>query len=97
VLAAAAAWARALYARDPNVLGVGYFGSYARGDAGVGSDLDVVILTRERGGSMPDATRLPVPVDTLVFSQGEWDTLKRQGGRLARTLERETIWFTRDC
>ena len=95
VLDAAAAWARELYARDADVLQVGCFGSYARGDAGVGSDLDLVIVVRERGDSIPDATRLLVPVDTLIFSQDEWNALQREGGRLARTLEREAIWFAR--
>ncbi len=95
VLDAAAAWARELYAGDANVLRVGCFGSYARGDAGVGSDLDLLIVVRGRGDSIPDATRLPVPVDSLIFSQGEWDALQRAGGRLARTLEQEAIWFTR--
>jgi predicted nucleotidyltransferase len=95
VLDAVTAWARELLARDSNVLRVGCFGSYARGDAGVGSDVDLVVLVRERGAAPPDATRLPVHADLLVFSDDEWRALREAGGRLARTLERETLWFER--
>ena len=38
------AWAKDLAEEQKNLLAVGYFGSYARGDYGVGSDLDLVVL-----------------------------------------------------
>jgi hypothetical protein len=43
---AALAWAVALAQSEPAIVAIGYFGSYARGDAGVGSDLDLVVLVR---------------------------------------------------
>ena len=44
VVAALHRWVEhAVLGRD-DVLRIGYFGSYARGDAGVGSDLDLVIV-----------------------------------------------------
>lgn len=36
-------WAREAARTRPEVLRVGYFGSYARGDWGVGSDLDLYL------------------------------------------------------
>ncbi len=44
VRAALRAWSDELTRSRPQVVRVGYFGSYARGDWGVGSDLDVVLL-----------------------------------------------------
>jgi predicted nucleotidyltransferase len=37
-------WAENLSKTEPAVQRVGYFGSYARGDWGVGSDVDLVVL-----------------------------------------------------
>ena len=37
-------WAAKVVRSRTDVLRIGYFGSYARGDWGVGSDLDLVIL-----------------------------------------------------
>ena len=60
---------------------VGYFGSYARGDWGVGSDLDVIIVVRAsaipfiRRAAEWDLTGLPVPADVLVYTEHEWGSL----------------------
>ena len=96
--AAVRIWARALVASDASVLAVGYFGSYARGDWGPGSDLDVVILVT--GSDSPfvgrihpgDATLLPVPTDVLTYTLDEWRQLGERGGRFAETLARELRW-----
>lgn len=37
-------WAGTLGRQRSDVLRIGYFGSYARGEWGVGSDLDVIII-----------------------------------------------------
>lgn len=79
-------WAREAARRD-EVTRVGYFGSYARGDWGVGSDLDVVLLLRrsarpflQRAAAF-DTTRLPVPVDLLVYTEAEWEDVGLQFAR----------------
>lgn len=93
--AATRRWAAALAAGDPRIERVGYFGSYARGDWGVGSDLDVIVLTDGSAESFPrraaayDATGLPVPVDLLVYTLEEWLALE---GRFAEMAEREAVW-----
>ena len=78
-------WGRRVIADDSRVRRVGYAGSYARGDWGVGSDVDVVILLRdtrehfmERGRAF-DATELPVPADVLVYTEAEWDRMEQHG------------------
>lgn len=94
VLAAAAAWARELQARDPRVWRVGVFGSYARGDAGVGSDLDLVVLLRDGAGApLFDVTGLPVPADTLVFEETPWRRASGEPTGIARTIALEVRWL----
>jgi predicted nucleotidyltransferase len=98
--AAVRRWAAAV-ARHPDVLRVGYFGSYARGDSGVGSDVDLIIILAGAGSGGErnftyDVQALPVPADVLVYTAEEWNRLKR-GGRFAPTLEREAVWvYARD-
>lgn len=95
---AAARWARAIARRNPSVRRVGYFGSYARGDWGVGSDLDLVVVVDRadqpfaRRAAAWDVTSLPVPVDLLVYTLDEWAALLQQG-RFGQVLAREVIWL----
>lgn len=94
VLAAAAGWARELRARDRRVLRTGCFGSYARGDAGVGSDLDLVVVVRDgEGSSLFDVSRLPVPADVVVFEEARWTELSAEPAGLARTIALEAKWL----
>ena len=64
--AAARAWAATEAARRPDLVRLGYFGSYARGEPGPGSDLDLVAVLREsalpfeRRGLEWDLLGLPV-------------------------------------
>ena len=44
VLSAVAAWATLQQAQTPSLKRVGLFGSYGRGTAGVGSDLDLLLV-----------------------------------------------------
>jgi hypothetical protein len=46
----------------------------------------------ERRALQWDVNELPVPVQLIVYSSMEWEWLKQEGGRFARTLERETVW-----
>jgi len=98
VVAALHRWVEhAVLGRD-DVLRIGYFGSYARGDAGVGSDLDLVIVLAdstepfESRAAQWDATELPVPADVLVYTQREWEAMDRRG-RFGQTLAKEAIWL----
>lgn len=77
---------------------IGYIGSYARSDWGVGSDLDFVIVVERckepfwRRTLEWDLTTLPVPTDLLVYTSEEWQALALHGGRFYRTIEHEAIW-----
>jgi hypothetical protein len=90
-------WAKKVIKEHSGVVRVGYFGSYARGNWGVGSDLDLIIImehTKEpflRRAAGWDVTKLPVPADLLVYSKEEWRSLNRNT-RFYRTLVEETVW-----
>lgn len=80
----------------PGLLALGYFGSYARGDHGVGSDLDLVLVVKaadlppwQRAAQLP-LEELPVPAEALVYTLEEWQALPRLSPRFARTLREET-------
>jgi uncharacterized protein len=96
---AAAAWAARERLRHPGLIRLGWFGSYARGDAGVGSDLDLVAVIEasaeafERRSLAWDLSPLPVPAEILVYTRAEWLRMKEEGGRFARTLSREARWL----
>ncbi|MDH7500948.1 MAG: nucleotidyltransferase domain-containing protein [candidate division NC10 bacterium] len=90
-------WAERMVQGRPEVVRIGYFGSYARGDWGVGSDLDLLIVVKEadvpfeRRGAKWDATNLPVPADVLVHTEREWQSLAEQS-RFHRMVMQEAIW-----
>lgn len=94
------AWAKQTAERHPEVVRIGYFGSYARGDWGVGSDVDVLVLVQlsptpfERRGSRWAAVDLPVPADVLVYTLAEWESLE-PSGRWRQTLAAEVVWVYR--
>jgi len=44
VLESAKSWAERIAQNHPEVLRIGCFGSYARGDWGVGSDIDILVI-----------------------------------------------------
>ncbi len=83
----------------PGLIALGYFGSYARDEAGVGSGLDLVLVVAESKAPAPlRAVRfpletLPVPADALVLTRDEWAALRKRNDRFARTLRRETRWI----
>lgn len=97
VTRAVCSWSRELARQCPQVLRIGYFGSYARGDWGVGSDLDLVVLVEnselpfERRGAEFDTTGLPVPADLLVYTVEEWEKLVKESP-FGRRLASETVW-----
>ena len=98
VVGSLARWAAKIVKAREDVLGIGYFGSYARGDWGVGSDLDVVIILQsseqpfERRGAEWDSTALPVPTDVLVYTKEEWDLIKSETHAFHPVMN-EIVWL----
>lgn len=99
VLGALENWSATVAEHRDDLLALGYFGSYARGDAGFGSDLDLILIVAsdprppmERAIDWRTET-LPVPTDLIVCTLEEWRRLQARGGRFARTLEAEAKWL----
>ena len=94
VLRALRVWIKARLKDHPEMLKVGYFGSYSRGDWGVGSDLDLLVIVRE--AKRPFLERLiewpveglPVPTDVFIYTEAEWKRML-QRSPWARGVERE--------
>ena len=99
VLRAAALWAERQRCNHGDLLAVGVFGSYGRGDAGVGSDLDLVLILRECSAPLWERLRrwdtgsLPLACDLLVYSLEEWRGLPGWNPRLATALRNDTRWL----
>ncbi len=81
VLQAVQDWAQLQAQRYPSLNKVGVYGSYGRNDAGVGSDLDLLLIDADAAG--PQASRycrwpfedLPLSCDALILSPAELDQL----------------------
>ena len=96
------AWAAAEAGQRRELQALGYFGSYARGDEGFGSDLDLVAVVAQSPVPFTERARnwktetLPVPADLLVYTVEEWEALRAGAGRFARVLAMETVWLVRE-
>lgn len=86
------AWAKEVMEQYPEIQRVGYLGSLARGDWGVGSDVDVVVVVNRKDRELHrrlffSLLRLPVPVDLLLYREEEL-----KSPRLQRFLQ-GVIWL----
>ncbi|QPN65943.1 nucleotidyltransferase domain-containing protein [Synechococcus sp. CBW1006] len=99
VLAEAQAWALEQRSRHPSLLQVGVFGSYGRGTAAVGSDLDLLLIDAAATGPQHLRLRqwpleqLPLSCDALVLTPAEYHDLLASGSRMALELQRDLRWF----
>lgn len=70
-------WAKTIKKQKPTIVKIGYFGPYARGDAGVGSDLDLIVVIKdsqlpfEKRAAEWDFTTFPVPTDVFIYTEAE--------------------------
>jgi uncharacterized protein len=73
------------------VLAIGLFGSLARGDWGVGSDVDLIVISEAPALDL-DTSALPVAADVLLRSPADWTALPIDNPNGA-ALQRETVWI----
>jgi len=85
----------------PEIVRIGYFGSYAAGTYAPGSDLDVFIEVmtnphRRRADRaaafLPDD--FPVPVEIFVYTSEEWERLRRESSSFQEVVEKTSRWLT---
>ena len=99
ILAAVQQWAEDQQALRPALAKVGVFGSYGRGDAGVGSDLDLLLVDGSATGPQQQRLlkwpleRLPLSCDALVLTPTELHELLANGSRMAIELQRDLRWL----
>ncbi|MBN1847926.1 MAG: nucleotidyltransferase domain-containing protein [Deltaproteobacteria bacterium] len=92
-------WAKEELKKHEGVQLLGYFGSYAQGNWGVGSDLDIVAILSsssepfERRNLNWDLSTLPVPAELIVYTEKEWRMLKSDNTRFVRMLAQKTVWI----
>ena len=96
VRAAVERWSREL--ELPGLIAVGVFGSSARGDWGVGSDVDLVVIVERPAGPPIERPldlpleKLPVPAEAIVDTREEWEHLPETSPHFAAVLAREAMW-----
>ena len=96
---AAKEWADKQVQRRDDILRIGYIGSYARRDWGVGSDLDLILLLEN--SSIPfwrrsqdwDLSGIPVPTDVMVYTRQEWERMAARNERFFQTVTQEAVWI----
>jgi hypothetical protein len=99
VLAAVSRWAEQQRQRCPSLQLVGVYGSYGRGEAGVGSDLDLLLIDAAASGPQQQRllqwplAELPLSCDALVLSPSEYSELLASGSRMALELQRDLRWL----
>lgn len=92
------------YRPDPNVAAVYLFGSFARGNAVPGSDVDLLVVVRD--DQRPPRDRIPdylphgfpVGVDVIPWTQAELDERLAAGDRMAHAIlaEGQALFDRRD-
>ncbi|MEA3241295.1 MAG: nucleotidyltransferase domain-containing protein [Pseudomonadota bacterium] len=90
-------WAGRQVKSRPDIRGIAYFGSYARGNWGPGSDVDILVIVAAAGTPFLerprnwDVSTLPVPADVLVYTEGEWAAMPADS-RFVQTITCEAVW-----
>ena len=99
VEAAAVEWAQRQRAWRSDIVRLGFFGSYARGDHGPGSDLDLIAVVQACDRPFVDRPLdwdtggMPVPATIMVYTLEEWEEMLAEGRRFATTVQAEAVWL----
>lgn len=92
-------WALEQQQRVPSLQRVGVFGSYGRGSAAFGSDLDLILVDAEASGGQVERLQqwpladLPLSCDALVLTPAELEQRLNDGSRMASELNRDLRWL----
>jgi uncharacterized protein len=99
VVGALKKWVYVQASSKSELLRAGYFGSYAKGNWGVGSDVDILLILDqsdkpfiERGVSW-DVRGLPVPAELILYTKKEWDAMEERSEPFFQQLSKEVVWI----
>jgi predicted nucleotidyltransferase len=92
-------WSRRVYRRDPRITRIGLFGSYATGNYGPGSDLDILIIVDSseetrwflRSAAI-DVRGLSIGADIFVYTVEETARLEKNS-LWFQSIMREIVWL----
>ncbi len=93
------AWTSEQRGPRPSLEAAGLFGRYGRGTAGVGSDLDLLLIDSAATGPQQERLllwpleQLPLSCDALALTPAEFAQLMASGSRMARELQRDLRWL----
>lgn len=93
------AWMHQQQTLHPNLQRGGVYGSYGRGTATVGSDLDLLLVdTHATGPQMQrlqhwPLEQLPLSCDALVLTPCELEELLASSSRMAKALRSDLRWM----
>lgn len=99
VLCQVKTWAERMALDHAGLERLGVFGSYGRGDAGVGSDLDLLVLDSQATGPQQQRllawplAELPLSCDALVLTPAEHDELMACESAMATALKSDCRWL----
>ena len=99
VLAEVRQWAQHQKVKVPSLQQVGVFGSYGRGTASFGSDLDLLVIDAQACGGQFERLKawpfaeLPLSCDALVLTPEELAQRLADGSRMALELKRDLRWL----
>ena len=92
-------WAQQQNQRVPSLLLLGVFGSYGRGSATFGSDLDLILVDAEASGGQVERLQqwplaeLPPSCDALMLTPAELEQRLNDGSRMAMEVKRDLHWL----
>lgn len=92
-------WAQNQQRRVPSLCQVGVFGSYGRGTAAFGSDLDLLVVDAQANGGQIERLKawplaeLPLSCDALVLTPEELEQRLTDGSRMAAELKQDLRWM----
>ncbi len=100
VVGAAKAWAGRLRREHPEIVRIGFFGSYARDDYVPGSDFDVLIEVttsdQPRRNDRPAAYQpddFPIGMEVFVYTTDELTRMRNEDAAFIKTIDREITWL----
>lgn len=102
VISSLSKWVKKVLQARSDITKIGYFGSYARKDWGVGSDLDLLVVVEKSDRLFHerpvewDALDIPVPVDLLIYTDEEFTKMQSEKPFFYRQLEKEVVWLYPD-
>lgn len=97
IIKQAAAWATKTGQADANIISIKCFGSIMDERWGVGSDVDILVHVKYSNKNFIsrsldyNVSEIDIPVDILVYTQDELDSLEKDGHRFFSVIKEKSF------